>query len=291
MIRGDTKTTLGEALSIMKKHNLINLPIYKESCQELLGILDAQAIIFYLAFGKYNKQVRSTPVWNGDATFASQLVSELLSCSVEACGAWMFQGNDPVMKALEAFSKGIHRAVIRCEEKNNTNATVTVDRILTQSDLVRWLAQQSSIADPLFKQSVSQLDMMSSTVISMNSHESALDGFRRMFMKEVPALAIVDGVDGRLVGTLSGYDLRGIPTEQEGFRVIEQKVELLNEGQHIGTTQQTISSNTPLLEAVNKMLAYHLHRVWVIDPAHKPIGVIALSDVLQKCYQLLSNNK
>ena len=41
-----------------------------------------------------------------------------------------------------------------------------------------------------------------------------------------------------------------------------------------------IKKNTSLLEAMEKMAKYHIHRVFVVDKDNKPIGVISHTDVL-----------
>ncbi len=47
----------------------------------------------------------------------------------------------------------------------------------------------------------------------------------------------------------------------------------------------TVTPNVPLYDVVHKLAKTGLHRLYVVDPEHKPIGVISLKDVLRYVLQ------
>ena len=52
-----------------------------------------------------------------------------------------------------------------------------------------------------------------------------------------------------------------------------------------------IRKKTSLLEAMEQMAKYHIHRVFVVDKDKKPIGVISHTDVLDVTFMRLSLSK
>jgi len=114
-------------------------------------------------------------------------------------------------------------------------------------------------------------------VQKITTSHTALKGFQTMRLTEVNALAIADE-HGKLVGTLSGSDLRGL-THDKIATVLLPVMEFLKT-QHQGIKSPITCDKTDTLKAaVKEMLDEKVHRVWLANAVGEPIGVVSLSDV------------
>jgi len=123
-------------------------------------------------------------------------------------------------------------------------------------------------------------------VFSVHEDAMAIDAFRLMVEKEVSAVAIVN-TDGKLTGTLSLRDLKAMSVDGRLFWRLYQTVKnylvkVQRETAPGARPRHLITcSPTETIEAtINKLTEFHIHRVFIVDAAHKPVGVISLKDIL-----------
>lgn len=271
----DVACTVGEALEAMKKHSVSSLVIVnKEKKYELVGILDIRMMMFFLAWGKY-KWVPETKdaVFQASVDYAGSKVTDMLETQSEGSRAWSFSYKDPVQKAVETFSKGVHRAVVYGDDPTHR-------RMLTQTDVARWVASNHAFAKILDK-SLKELGLVANkALIVMQESETVIDGFRKAGQNEINAVAIVDSKTGRLVGNLSASDLKGI--DAQSIRSVEQPVtQYLLQHSPLSLNPVVVLPEDSLRLSLNKMLAVKVHRVWIVNGQNlNPIGVVSLTDVL-----------
>ncbi len=172
---------------------------------------------------------------------------------------------------MEPFSKGVHRAIV---------TDGTHNKMLTQTDVVRWISTNHAFAKTLDK-SLEALGLATTKLISITEQDTVLEGFRRAGNQEVHAVAIIDSKRGRLLGNLSATDLKGL--EVSSIRAVEQNViAYLSQHNPYSLNPVIVYKGDSLRLVVNKMLTLHLHRVWVVDSELRPLGVVTMSDVISK---------
>jgi len=272
LISVDPSATGGEALEKMKENNITSLPVLNGDT--VIGILDIRNVMFFLAWGKYKvSSSDQQPAFCDDkVSYATRNVADLIAVGQSDGGrVWDFDGKEPVQSVMEPFSKGVHRALI------NVSGT---RRLLTQTDIVRWIATNHAL-NRITEKTLEQLGLTKGAVISVPDTSSALEAFRKASQNEVSAVAIVDHKNQRLIGNLSGSDLRGL----DGccIRKVEKPVtEFLAEMHPTSLNPIVVHKGDTLTYALFKILSLKVHRVWVIDVAHIPIAVITMGDILAK---------
>jgi len=156
---------------------------------------------------------------------------------------------------------------------------------VAQKDVVRFLAERLEAKNLHglrlnVDRPINELHLEWGKVVTMKDSETAVEGFQRMARENLSALAIVDE-KGEIIGNLSSSDLRGL-TSNLIHRILMNVLDFLKES-HRGTVPAVIcvTDRFTVREVMTKMLAFNVHRIWVIDGfTLKPIGVITLTDII-----------
>lgn len=165
---------------------------------------------------------------------------------------WEFAGRAPVQAVLEAFSKGVHRALVNADG---------VRRLLTQTDVLRWVSINTAF-EQFTKKTLDELGLAHGEVISVPDTASALDAFRKASQNEVSAIAVVDHHNKRLMGNLSCSDIRSL----DGccaWKLSKNVVSFLVEVHPSSLNPIVVHKGDSLKYALFKMLSLKIHRVWV----------------------------
>jgi CBS domain-containing protein len=130
-------------------------------------------------------------------------------------------------------------------------------------------------------------------IVSLPSTDRTVDGFLKMFKTEVNAVAVVDD-QGKLIANLSASDLGGLSTKTihtlslPPLQFLELahsrnfvELSLTSSSDKKPAVPVTCSPETHLTEVVEKLIGAKIHRVWVVDSAQRPIGVVTLTDILK----------
>jgi CBS domain-containing protein len=133
----------------------------------------------------------------------------------------------------------------------------------------------------------------------------AIQAVHEMLSKGLRALGVVDG-KGRLIGNFSVADLRGIRPEHLGALALpvaeliawEHQTEYsgyaANRTEHpfassradrvpgaeVGQSLKVCTLKSTLLAVLRNLAKNKLHRLWVVDDAGKPLGVISCTDIM-----------
>jgi CBS domain-containing protein len=130
-------------------------------------------------------------------------------------------------------------------------------------------------------------------VISVVGDELALAAFQRMVEHNVSGLAVL-GANGKLIETISIRDLKAIQNDGRMFWRLNQTVvhflEKIKKDAEEKTkrprTLVTIKIDDTLEHIITKLVENKVHRIFVVNDDHQPIGVISLKDVL---FQVVSH--
>jgi CBS domain-containing protein len=270
----DANATVADALQKMKQHNVTCLPVMT-STRQPVGMLDVRSLVFYLAWGKYRVEdlkYAHTPFCDPSVDYGKKPVADLLAMgSSEAGRVWQYAASEPVLNILEPLAKGVHRVLVSLDGRL---------RLLTQADIARWIASNKAFA-PVLDKTVEELGMVRGSVLCATEQDTALEAFRKASLYDVPAIGVTDSNTGRLLGVLSAADLRGM--DLTGIRAVEQPVtQFLAATRPESLNPVVVHAGDTLRGALDKMLAVRVHRVFCVDAAYKPVGVISLSDVISK---------
>jgi len=267
LITIDSSATVSDAISLMKSHHISNLTVLKDGAVQ--DFLDLRDVVNFLAWGKYKVSPSDNkPAFRDDKVdYGAKMISDLLP---ENSRVWRFDGMDPVQKVIEPFSKGVRRAIVMIDRSR---------RMLTQTDVLRWIATNHAFA-PIVNMSLTELGLTQGKVITASDSFTALEAFRVAAQNEVGGVAIVDK-HRRLMANLSGSDLRGLDCDFVNH--VEKPVTRFLAELHPASLNPVVCHKGDSLKYVLfKMLSLRIHRVWLIDAQHVPIGVVTMSDVLSK---------
>jgi len=186
---------------------------------------------------------------------------------------------------------------------NHTTGKLT--GLITQSRLLEFVGTiQNSISEASC--TVEQLNLGFKDVASVHENSMTINAFKLMKDKKISAVAVVDD-EGKLVGNISSNDLKLVGNDLTYFTYLARSVreyiswvnsaELLKSplrNQSLLQTQKSekdpflvncTKSNT-LGFVIRTLNHYRVHRMYIVDDACRPIGVISIHDVLA---QLMKN--
>uniref|UniRef100_A0A0E0CFX1 CBS domain-containing protein n=1 Tax=Oryza meridionalis TaxID=40149 RepID=A0A0E0CFX1_9ORYZ len=244
-------------------------------------------------------------------------VSSVIGHSLEGLTLWTLHPNTSVLDCMETFSKGVHRALVPLESAaENVVAAELVEaapgyRMVTQMDVARFLrARGAELGDAILSRSVRDVGV--GAVLAVASGAKVIEAVRAMRAASLAAVPVVDATpaddadarvlhlqDGRgrrVVETFSATDLRDCPVAELqawlGVAVAEfkKKVAVYRAGVLAADEEEeerrrrremvTCSPESTLGEAIEKAVAHHVHRLWVVDEGLLA-GVVSLTDVLR----------
>jgi CBS-domain-containing membrane protein len=136
-------------------------------------------------------------------------------------------------------------------------------------------------------------DVMNRRVVTINQNATMCDAARVLRESRVSGAPVVDE-QGRLVGVLSNADF--LPDQQQDvgpcefvqdlvqdypggpYHVEEHHEQLVKDA--MSTAVQTMSPDTSLTEAAKCLCVEHIHRVIVVGPDARPLGVLTSLDIV-----------
>ena len=129
-------------------------------------------------------------------------------------------------------------------------------------------------------------DIMRNDVLVIRESDRMSDAAQTLSDAEVTGAPVVDAA-GRCTGILSASDFVGrdagtnctgplLASEHGGYQVDLAHDELVST--HMSPVVQTVSSETPIMQAARILCQEHIHRLVVIDPEQRPIGLASSLD-------------
>lgn len=124
-------------------------------------------------------------------------------------------------------------------------------------------------------------------VVTIGHLSTAYEAFRTMVLHKVSGLAVVDG-DGKLKGNISLRDLKAITPDAKLFFRLSEKVmdflanEKLDYPKDSPEGPIAVKANETIENVIKILSDRGIHRVYIVDDNHKPIGVASLTDILRE---------
>jgi 5'-AMP-activated protein kinase regulatory gamma subunit len=279
LISVETKTPLKEVLHTMHTNRILSVPIFDvdKGCVGLADVLD---LVQFTAVQYFSSQeasvmddnVMMAPELFRQFEFEDKTAGDLLKQSKRAREFKVVDQNISLGELAKVLSHDSHRVLIG-QSKDA--------KLVSQSDLVRYLSERKDQLDArLLNTPLSELNIIHEQILHVSEKTSTIKAFCHLVRSQVHALAVLDQQQ-RLVGTLSASDLRGISDENLNRLTQPVKQFLQLTDRKAPDTLIRCSPNEKLDLAINKLVEAKVHRLWVTDENEKPIGVLALTDIIR----------
>eukprot|EP00658_Telonema_sp_P-2_P078120 TRINITY_DN7239_c0_g1_i13.p1 TRINITY_DN7239_c0_g1~~TRINITY_DN7239_c0_g1_i13.p1 ORF type:complete len:348 (-),score=99.84 TRINITY_DN7239_c0_g1_i13:307-1350(-) len=305
--------SVGEALHTLASNKIMSAPVVAaadvvmdslapENARQYLGMIDVQQLLFHavriLRERIQAKHLDTDPAFKqqcwelfqemGDELFEAELLN---LCGNDA--GIIFPGWWTEATLKELISVGFLRAdeqeaaheeqtahrVLIC----NSSHSAQVDGIISQSDVVRFVADHPNCFEPgVIDKTLEELEFLAqqtpTEIVSVNQKMSALDAFELMERRGVSGLAVLND-EGQLVGNLSASDLRGMGRHEFGDLLMSvEDFTLINKDQVQGYCLPPDATLDCLLQTFKEK---RVHRLYVVDERNSPMAVITLTDVMR----------
>jgi len=262
--------SIAEALKTLSQNGILSAPVLNDDGSICLGSLDILDLVAFVV-----SSVSHGPGWQERTRERFRLAV------VEALGA---SKENPFLPVLDEtpisdlvtnlFQKGVHRVPVYDVEAN-------LYSIVSQSDIAAFA--WNKMADPnerdlseLATQTLGKLGLTPSLVISVYKNVSVVQAFDYIIANKISGLAVVDE-HGKLIGNISASDFKGF-TEDNFVEYLEMQA-----GDFVAKQMLAVSckQHSSLLAATSLFVNLHIHRVYIIDDLHKPIGVFSMTDLMK----------
>jgi len=288
VIRKDN--TVQQALESLYRHHITSLPVvdYASNCLGFLDILDILSFLVRVTAEPLESRV--TPVSQSLKTDDLDLLFErsikfncaavekaihfsrnpFLPCTYEA----------PLVEVMKVFAHGVHRVpVVKSEQPN-----IVID-ILTQSAVNAFLAQDPEryLGDKA-SMSLQELKMVQGEdkIITVSSDTAAVDAFLLMHEQRLSDVGVVNE-RGAFQGCLSASDLKFV-TDYKFRSLLMPVMEFLRairsqEGRIYKNFMVYCTPETTLASTVTRLASEQVHRIFIVNGAMKPVGVVSITDI------------
>jgi len=287
------ETLIRDAMKTMSDNKILSMPVWDAESDggEFVSFLSVIDVLRFCMRSDPNEDTKDTP----KEVTAEDVLREI--SDEEETHAELWDESAKASELMEWFSLGIHRILVK--DSKATRGTPQAF-LLSQSDMVRYLAEHLQDSHLVMEHTVEECGFVNprapsigiSMISPIRTDLKAIHAFQKLYSLRTSALPIVDS-HGKLMGSLSASDLRGI-TAEEVDRLLSFPVLEFLEARR-STRPFTCKSSTKLLEVVCTVSDNGVHRVWIVDDDDKPIGVVTMADILAKFspfdYKLLHSDK
>lgn len=279
LISVETKTPLKDVLRTLHTNRILSVPVM-ENDKGCVGLVDVLDLVRFTALQFFSSQETSVMDDNLQAApelfrqfeFEDRTAGDLLKQSPRSRNVQVLDKEATLGDVAKVLSHDTHRVLIG----QGRDA-----KLVSQSDIVRYLSERKDQLDrQVLDTPVGQLNIIHERVLHVAEHTSTIKAFCHLVRHNVGALAVLDRQQ-KLIGTISASDLRGITDENLNRLTLPVLDFLKHTERKAPASIIRCSPNEKLDMAINKLVEAKVHRLWVTDENEKPVGVLALSDVIR----------
>lgn len=264
------------AFQRLTENKILSLPIFDERRNKYIGFLDIVDVVHH-----FLDALTETEVGQGFASFKSRFAK------VQCKDIADLSGRDPYQPIDESAPLG---AVISLISEWDVHRVPIIDAggelvsLLSQSRVTAYLSQHLMKFD-VSKKTVGELKLGLRNVISVKESDLTVSAFNAMRKNRISGVGVVNA-DGVLVGVLSVTDLRSVGYDDQLFKRLYTPVSEFLKLAHSQNAQKprgviTVNLENTVGDVFTLFGKYGIHRLYVVDAANKPIGVISLGDLLK----------
>jgi CBS domain-containing protein len=275
---------LGTVAIRMAKKKVSSVPIFEDvTKQNCMGLVDFADIVASLL----KKCERDVEMLKNKDSFWLSLNQIKVEMAMDASGkdsANEIPIDAPLKLATQMFAQlGVKRLLV-------VDGNRKVVGILSPSALcTHAVARLRGIMDPALAQTVEHLSMGNGPVISVTKTRPFLEALVLMRESRHSCLAVVDDATHILAGSVSMSDIKMLFVTED-FSILTMSCwDFIVLSRSLLDSEQFpffgVGPESKVLSVVSKLLATHVHHVYVVDSAQRPKRVIGFSDV---CKALIS---
>eukprot|EP01087_Luapelamoeba_hula_P019179 TRINITY_DN6324_c0_g1_i1.p1 TRINITY_DN6324_c0_g1~~TRINITY_DN6324_c0_g1_i1.p1 ORF type:complete len:257 (-),score=32.51 TRINITY_DN6324_c0_g1_i1:65-835(-) len=250
----------------MASRRILSMPVWNREDEKFTGMIDMEDMVHLATKQDFDDIFSSKPV--GDVMNMSQSDVYYPVCLDES-----------LYNAVEIFTRGIHRVPVVNDKGQLVN-------IISQSTVVELLHRKADGVATYLDSTIEELRLGNEEPLTVNARDSVSTAFTKMAESSINALAIVQD-DSTLAGNISCADLRGLTLEHFA-RLQSSVLDFVKEQSH-QKQLYTCAKNNTLWEAITELAVSHVHRLWIVDEANKPIGLVSLTDIMKAILRSLSH--
>lgn len=258
---------VGEAFRVLLEHRITAAPVV-DTDENGLGVVSQFDIVKFVV-----DRLRS-------AEASSASVDELLlttkATEIMASGPDVFMPASTTFRAALGMMSQFRRLGVTADNSRQ------VVGLVTQKQLFRAILPLVVKAQAFNESQVGQTFSLGG-VLSVGEETPAIDAFELMVKHQAHSVAIVNE-DGALVTNVSLSDIRAVAYSRSVNVLLDTAmnvVSLVRQHDVRTTVSPSISchADTVVKSLVSKLAATQVHRIFVVDADHKPIGSVGLNDV------------
>jgi len=287
-----------QVLDILTKYKISSVPVFDHKLGRFIGMVDMLDFVTYCLA----KMGGKGPVLEWDKLRQSQEFSDTpvrFIMDMSGRDEWKPVDMDAsLLIVMDLLSRpDVHR--IPVTEDRGTK----VSAIITQSRVVKWLFDnRDKLAFPEQSRSMKTRDIgygvtsvMKDEIVSVKEDQTVLNAFLLIFERMVSGVAVVNE-EGKLVGSLSASDLKWAAESafDLGNRLSMKVSDFLEFRRSLpafasdNDALKKMTSSAPLTcmpddeveYVLTKLMTKGVHRLWIVNEEQKPVGVVALCDLI-----------
>ncbi|KAJ3271864.1 Ethanolamine kinase [Terramyces sp. JEL0728] len=286
--------TLGSSISVreachtLATSRITSAPILDGS--QLIGQLDYFDLVLYLlqALNNITLANMDEPEWTVKDILSHVITtSDPLSSLTTHKKLVGIQQDAPLLDVLDEFIRSkCHRLAVFDGAAFNG--------VVSQSSLVALvvhkfgLKKEKGVEWDLGNKSIKELGVIRKNVIFVNEKNTVIDALYRMHVHQISSVAIIE--NGVLRGSIGLSDIKLILAEPNGVKLLTnsckqffqeiRKKQSLDHAEDTRVPNYVVGPETTLIFAMEKMIATHSHRVWVVENHDKVVGLLSISDCI-----------
>jgi len=283
--------TIERVLSRLNNHNILSMPVVDQN-KGVIGIIDVLDLTSAVNHALKSKstvniqnRIRNDFMNRTVGNLLSQKESKMYEISTESN---LYSAIQHMIKLKQErfliVEKSISGEVAEISHPEPTG----VDGLLTQSDILRFLAQNVMLLsrEPHFQKSLQELGIGYRKPKIVPLCNNVAQTFMDMGVAGLHGVAIVDH-DGKLFANLSASDLKGM-TRKNCVVLNSTIAEFLKKDRKRGWWVRPIivDRNSSLFHLMLLFVSSKVHRIYVIDDDGKPVGEINHTDILSEVLKL-----
>lgn len=262
-------------------------------------------------------QIKNLKQLGGDGDFLH--ITQAKVCLMELVLYGLLDPQRRAMHAGEFVNDVVHRVAL-------FDAAGRITNIISQTDILRFMLKHKEKLGDILDLTVAGLGFVGKKVEAVHPEMSALEAMNLMNKKKISALVVVDG-NKKVIGNFSISDMRTIMSEHFGalslpvgeFLALEHGTEFMGyarvqdegvvgsvghrfvtdrvararprtPGEEVGQKMLLCTPDWTLLQVMESLVGNRIHRLYVVDPEERPIGVITCTDILRKIVEVVHSS-
>lgn len=269
--------------------HILSAPVYDEKSHAYSGFLDVRDMVQFMLSYVEEQKKRAKRVegslrcnWHEIITVGTKLHTDATRGMTVSYLSRKHQfhpvsANETLLPVVQTLAKGLHRVPVVDEQGR-------VKHIISQSSIIQFVAKHAKAIKPLLTATIESTKIGTRPVITVPDSSTAAEVFKTIATKNLSGIGVVDP-HGKLVGNTSGSDMKMVLQSPKAdlleLSIREYLVEIRRSQAKTTAPIVTVQPSDTLQRVVAKLKATGMHRVFATDSDHRPLAVIAITDVLR----------